>query len=334
MVRRCDGTFVPEACIALVCIAAFYMWSDIARLGAPSKEQFTQPGFTGIDYERLYAVSTAFRRVLERPPTEAELQLYENKLSLDPEFDVPALEVYLRQTAEYKRLVGMQKNSSFAEIDGVVSEQAIRGKLADMYFRITGQKADDVTMELLYSRYRHTNLSDAYITALIQQMADVSGTGGPGGVDSATRTSSSAALSGSGGNGSAGGNGDEGSAVNADAITDGDSVTIEKAWLRSLGLTEDDLKGDPQAILEQIKKLSESCKATDVAEDRYKKMQLCKRERQRMLDSIGYDEGALVGSWTMPHSRDEHLFDEARRDQSGLRASQETSSLVGSLLPT
>jgi hypothetical protein len=311
----------------------FVLWNrrclPIPSFVSGSTEHFEQPEYTGIDYERLYAITTAFRRVLERPPTEAELQEYKNKLSLDPEFDIPALEVHLRQSAEFKRLVGTQKNSTLAEIDGVVSEQAIRGKLADMYTRITGQTIDDVTMELLYSRYRHTNLSDAYITALIQQMADVSKSGGPRASDGQSNKNGAPSHTETNRGGTDTKNG---YAAAADG-KDPNAITIEREWLKSLGLTDADLVGGPSEVLARLKTLATSCRDSDITKDTYAKGQICARERQRMLDSIGYDEGDPVGSWTMPKNRDEYALSKARSDQQDLRASAGHSSLSGSLLP-
>lgn len=331
--------------MAITCIAIFVLWNrrclNIPSFGSEHSEhlenveRFEQPAYTGIDYERLYAITSAFRRVLERPPTEAELQEYKNKLSLDPEFDIPALEVRLRQSAEFKRLVGTQKNSTLAEVDGVVSEQAIRGKLADMYNRITGQTVDDVTMELLYSRYRHTNLSDAYITALIQQMNSASSNQGPipsnGLASDANQNGTNQGGAGEPSPGEASNNGN--GQVAAANGTDANAITIEREWLKSLGLTDADIVGGPSEVLARLKTLATSCRDSDISKDTYAKGQICARERQRMLDSIGYDEGDPVGSWTMPKNRDEYAFNKARSDQKDLKASVDDPSLYGSLLP-
>jgi hypothetical protein len=349
MSRTNNNGIVVESCIAIACIAAFLMWMRVTGPGAA--EHFAQPQYTGIDYERLYAVATAFRRVLERPPTEAELQKYEGQLSMDPEFDVPSLETHLRQSAEYKRLVGVQKNSTLAEVGGVVSEQAIRGKISDMYFRITGQKADGVTMELLYSRYRHTNLSDSYLTALIQQMADVPGASGASGASGSSATSGtvksaksanvsksvaseSKASGGGGGSVATGvdGNGGYASAGSSGSNANDGSITIERQWLRSLGLSDNDLKASPSSVISRLQALSQSCRSNDVAEDRYKKAEVCKRDRQRMLDSIGYDEGEQTGSWTMPRNRDRAKLKASISNLRALQASNEQTSLIGTLL--
>lgn len=320
MGRRSAGNLLIEVGVASVVLMIFFaVYKPSSQGGSCSCEGFETPQYAGIDYERLFAIVTAFRRVLERPPTEEELQKYRNKLSLDPEFDVPALETELRQSAEYKRLVGAQKNSNLAAIDGVVSEAAIRGKLRDMYFRIAGQNPDDVTMDLLYSRYRHTNLSDAYITALIQQMVNVDGkraTGSskPSGSDGVASSAASVTAT----HGSAAGN--------------EDSISIEKAWLRSLGLTEEDLRGSPGDILAKLKNLARTCRQSDIDKDRYHKKQICLRDKLRTLDSINYDVGEPMGSWTMPINRDQRVLHNERQDYSRLKASNAQTALIGTLL--
>lgn len=318
---------IAELCIALTIVLVFIVWHRRGGdpLDAKQLEGFEQNGFTGIDYERLYAVATAFRRILERPPSEEELQKYQNKLSLDPEFDVPALETHLRQSAEYKRLVGLQKNSTLAEIGGVVSEQAIRGKLVDIYTRITGQKPDGVTMDLLYSRYRHTNLSDAYITALIQQMAKKP-KDGKDGMEGPNASNDSTLKTGR----------EDSSSQNARAGA-GDvagSITVEREWLKSLGMTEEDLSGTPSQVMDRLRAIAQkSCTPeSDAAKDGARRKAICSRDRQRMLDSIGYDEGKIIGSWTLPQNRNDKKYLLARQDHRKLLASNDQTSLVGTML--
>ena len=135
--------------------------------GFVEKASQSTPQLVGIQYERYYAVITAYRRVLERPPTEDELQRMTMRIGSDPEFDVASLEQELRHSPEYRRLTGMQKNTMYSELDDVVSEKALKTKLTDMYKRVTGQEIDDVTMDFLFARYRHSSLNDAYITALM-----------------------------------------------------------------------------------------------------------------------------------------------------------------------
>lgn len=309
--------FVIEMYIAIACLAAYALY--VKRSSA--KESFAQAQYVGIDYERLYAVVTAFRKVLERAPTEEELQRYESKLSSDPEFDVPALEHTLRQSAEFKRLTGLQKNSNVAEIDGVVSEQAIRGKLEDIYYRITKQKPDSVTMDLLYSRYRHTNLSDAYITALIQQMA-----AGPSGALDRSKNALGASVGHTEGASTRAGSG-----TNA-AGQDKNSFTIEKNLLKSLGLTDEELRGSPRDIIALLRAKANSCKTSDIDKDNYKRREICARDRQRMLDTINYNEGLPMGTWTMPYDRNTEQLYKSRRDHSSLRASPDQTELIGTLL--
>jgi hypothetical protein len=230
----------------------------------------------------------------------------QHKLAYDPEFDVSTLERELRASDEFKRLTGMQKNSTFAEIDSVVSESSLRSKLADMYFRITGSQVDDVTMEFLYSRYRHTSLNDAYITALIQQMHRPSG-GRPG-----SRPGSRPAGSGPEGGATA----NDASALakrsaNAPGGHDELTLPVSRELLAALGLTETDARENPGKVAARLEVLAAAGKAKSIDADKYRKT-LCKLERQTMLDSIGYDEGAPIGSWAIPRDRNENLLDKAR----------------------
>lgn len=319
MRRWCWFALVFIVELLILGMVGFATWSRL--------EPFEAPQYSGIDYERMLAVTNAFRRVLERPPSEAELIEFENKLSSDPEFDVPALETHLRQSPEYKRLVNLQSNSFNVSMEGgLVSEHAIRGKLADMYQRITGQKVDTVTMDLLYSRYRHTNLSDAYITALIQQMAST-GTVANG----SARGDLSARIGGAFDDGSRSGK------RSGAPLESGDALTVEKKWLRSLGLSERDLAGDPQRVLARIREVAMrgSGGEQDVANktwptrrgsasecDKKITRAMCglkSLERSRTLQSIRYEEGAPMGSWTLPRNKDDRSLGLARMDYLDLR---------------
>ena len=258
-------------------------------------EHFEQPAYTGADYESYYAIVSAYRRVLERAPTEDEMQRARVRLSTDAEFDIPALETSLRASEEFRRLVGLQKNASLANVDGIVTESSLRAKISDIYSRITGQVPDEVTADFLYARYRHTNLSDAYITALIQQMA--TGTTDPSPVEPPPGADPNAADP----NASHPSSARAGPAETAQGTGSSDTVPVSREVLRSLGLTEEEARLDPDAVAHRLREISQnmhSC-SQDAETDKYRKT-VCMRDRQAMLDSVGYDEGAPIGSWAMP----------------------------------
>lgn len=125
---------------------------------------------TGVDYEVFFAIVRAYKGILDRPPSETELQTQRERLESDASFDVPALERALRTTPEYRRLVALQKNLVYPEMEGLVTEQQIRAKVSSMYLATTGSTPDATTMEFLLDRYRQSQLNDAQLQALIESI--------------------------------------------------------------------------------------------------------------------------------------------------------------------
>lgn len=265
-------------------------------------EHFGEPAFEGIDYERYYLVVAAFRRILERPPTKEELERNRHRLAMDPDFDAGALETALRDTDEYRRLVGLQKNTTTADLEGALTEDAVRKKVSELYTRVTGKAPDGTDLQFLYERYRKSDLNDAYITALVEQMAakvpepDRGPEAAPAG----------AADTGAGSSGTT-----KWSLANS-------TVAASRAVLRALGLGESDAAASPEAIARRVRQLAEDAdkckKPSEQMSTKDAKAFACRREREAMLESINYDEGEPMGSWTMPISRDQVLVEATRHE--------------------
>jgi hypothetical protein len=152
--------------------------SSLTRVGTAIKQGKWQNS-TGVDYEVYFAIVDTYQRVLDRAPSESELQEQRNRLETDAKYDVPALERVLRSSAEYRRLVALQKNLVHSELEGLLTEQQILAKVRSMYLEATGEAPDDATLQFLLERYRASQLDDASLTALIENI------GGPGGRPSA-----------------------------------------------------------------------------------------------------------------------------------------------------
>lgn len=301
-------------------------------------EQFENAELTGVDIEQMYAIVAAYRRVLERPPTEDELQRARHKIGMDPDFDIPALEIALRGSEEYRRLVGIQKNVKFSELGVEATESMIRGKLYDMYKSITGNEPDGVTMDFLYSRYRHTNLSDAYVTALIQQMAANPARASHGGVNAGKTTSSrspahsAAPAQGQSLYGRASSIADSMYKQIANGLSaDGedDSTPVWARVLTALGVDPQEVCRRPELVEDKLRSMSSNGTEDSRDTEAYRK-KLCRSSRNAMLESIGYDSGKPIGSWTMPQSMYNEEMRKTRSDGAAHAAAMvDQTELIG-----
>jgi hypothetical protein len=125
----------------------------------------------GNNFDVALAVTKAYKTVLERTPTEAELLEYHDRLMSDSEFDVPALEASLRESGEYRRLVRLQSESANPGLEGTLTEAQVLGKLRAFYRAEVGVDPDEATLLFLRERYRRTRLDDEYIQELITSIS-------------------------------------------------------------------------------------------------------------------------------------------------------------------
>lgn len=334
---RVTSLYVEIAAAALVIAFAYITLStngpSLGKSITGSVEGYgglERPKLVGVDYERMYAVVAAYRRILERAPSEDELQRMQVRLAGEDTFDVAKLETELRESAEYRRLVGLQKNSVYGEIDAVVSETALKNKLADIYTRITGLKIDTVAMDFLYSRYRHSALNDAYITALIQQMMAYSGRS-PGGEGAESQTSGQSGQSNQADPNPQAPPAESiaASAGSAPDISSGMSESASSAMWRALGLSEEEARADPDRVAARITALADAGVDTSACSDLYRK-KACRLDTAATLDSIRYDEGEPMGSWMPPRNRDNYALEAARRNLPPLEREMGRPSSIGS----
>lgn len=139
----------------------------VASYKKPPVELFS----AGNNFDIALAVTKAYKTVLERTPTEAELIEYHDRLLSDEQFDVKALEASLRETGEYKRLIRLQSESANPGLEGSLTEAQVLGKLRRLYRNQVGVDPDESTLVFLRERYRRTRLDDDYIRELIKSIS-------------------------------------------------------------------------------------------------------------------------------------------------------------------
>ena len=157
----------PEA-LAIASIVAVAVGAILvaSSRGAPI-ERFS----AGNNFDVALAVTKAYKTVLERTPTEAELIEFHDRLTSDSEFDVAALEATLRETGEFRRLTRLQSQSANPGLEGTLTEAQVLAKLRRLYRQKVGVDPDDATLMFLRERYRRTRLDDDYIRSLIENIA-------------------------------------------------------------------------------------------------------------------------------------------------------------------
>ncbi len=142
-----------------------------AVLAASYKRPPVELFSAGNNFDVALAVTKAYKTVLERTPTEAELLEYHDRLLSDSEFDVAALEASLRESGEYRRLTRLQSESANPGLEGTLTEAQVLGKLRKFYRAEVGVDPDEPTLVFLRERYRRTRLDDEYIKELIISIA-------------------------------------------------------------------------------------------------------------------------------------------------------------------
>jgi hypothetical protein len=125
----------------------------------------------GNNFDVALSVTKAYKNVLQRTPTEAELLEYHDRLLSDSEFDVSALEASLRESGEYRRLMRLQSESANPGLEGTLTEAQVLAKLRAFYRAEVGVDPDEATLLFLRERYRRTRLDDEYIKELIASIS-------------------------------------------------------------------------------------------------------------------------------------------------------------------
>jgi hypothetical protein len=153
--------------VTVVTVVAAITWSVTRR-----RETFSDKGAaqTGLDYELFFTIVNAYKTTLDRPPSEAEIQMQKARLANDPAFDIAKLEMTLRQSGEYRRLVTLQQNAVHAELEGTMTDRQVLQKVVEMYKEVAGNDPDDATTAFLLERYRKSRLDDVYLSALIENI--------------------------------------------------------------------------------------------------------------------------------------------------------------------
>lgn len=279
------GWMCLSAAVFLSCLA---IGACAARGDA---EHFTDAkrDFVGVDYEMYYAILDAYASILDRVPSEAELQAQKVRLQSDDQYDIPRLQLALRASDEYRRLVGLQKNSTLSAAEGVVTETQLRNKLAAMYTKVTGSAADPGTLDFLYAKFMDSGMNDAYVTALIENIGTASATG-----------------SGAGAGGSGAGAGGSGAGAGGVIGRVEDAAT---SFAKQLGVngggggaSATNAAAVAAAAAEIKALLATSCAASNGSPegDRSACNAAAGRIHARDLAAAGYKSGPPLGSWTMP----------------------------------
>jgi hypothetical protein len=301
--------------VTAIVVIAGITWSVTRR-----RESFRDGGSqTGVDYELFFSIVNAYKTILDRPPSEAEIQMQKARLTNDPKFDIAQLEMALRQSGEYRRLVALQRNTVYAELEGTMTDRQVVQKVVEMYRSIAGNEPDDATTAFLLERYRKSRLDDAYLNALIQNITmtpregaeQYVGPDGPGGPKAQTGTGSDAGS--------------------------GSDLQTAIALYEKLGMDTTALKAgtvDPLAMMRALvakaagqkgagsegtwKAMGDRCPVdphlADMTPDELSKLvsdrnrdalqkAACANSWLKNMDALkaaGYGEGKKVGSWTLP----------------------------------
>lgn len=328
--------------VTVVAAVAGITWSATRR-----RETFRDGAAqTGVDYELFFSIVNAYKTVLDRPPSEAEIQMQKARLSNDPKFDIARLEATLRQSGEYRRLVALQRNTVYAELEGTMTDRQVLDKVMEMYREVAGNEPDDATTAFLLERYRKSRLDDVYLRALIENitMAPRGGQEQYVGPDGPGEPRASAADAGS-----------------------GSDLQAMIALYDKLGIDTTALKAgrvDPAAFLKALATQAEKDKAqgadgtwkamgskcpvdphlADMSPDQLAQL-VDQRNRENLkraacasswlknldeLKAAGYGEGKKIGSWTLPEKLRAPVCVGGREGAYGPVNAQ--TSLIGTLL--
>jgi hypothetical protein len=148
----------------LVIVTAIVVVAAITWSGTRRRETFKDDGAL------FFTIVHAYKTTLDRPPSEAEIQMQKSRMLRDPEFDIAKLEMALRQSGEYRRLVALQRNTVHADLEGTMTDRQVHQKVVQMYMTAAGSDPDDATTAFLLERYRKSRLDDTYLRALIQNI--------------------------------------------------------------------------------------------------------------------------------------------------------------------
>jgi hypothetical protein len=77
------------------------------------------------------AIMHTFKAVMDRGPTPAELHLNRQRIVYDPAFDIPALELALRTSPEFRRHTSLHKTMVVSEMDPIITEDQVLHQLRD-----------------------------------------------------------------------------------------------------------------------------------------------------------------------------------------------------------
>jgi hypothetical protein len=141
------------------------------------------------------------------------------------------MEQGLRQSAEYRRLVALQRNTVHADMEGLISDRQTIEMVKARYTKINGSPPDEDTLKFLLERYRASKSDDVYLEALIENISTVPmshvnsvyiGPDGPG--SPKTKTDSNSLSN------------------DASRMTESDTAAAQRLY-SILGLTEADIKG-------------------------------------------------------------------------------------------
>jgi hypothetical protein len=283
--------------VTVIVVIGAITWSSTRR-----RETFKNDGAIFFD------IVNAYKTTLDRLPSEAEIQMQKARLLDDPEFDVAKLEMSLRQSGEYRRLITLQRNEVHADLEGTMTDRQVLDKVIHVYRTAVGSEPDDATTSFLLERYRKSRLDDVYLHTLIQnismtpivhKLADKEAPETDPVIDAGSGSDLKEVAQ---------------SGVDTDALKAGRVDPIELVEVLSSKARHQKAQGasgawkamgskcpvDPHLVDMPLDKLS------SLVSDRNRSVlreAACANSWLRTMDelkSVGYGEGKKVGSWTLP----------------------------------
>lgn len=134
---------------------------------------------SGPPVEESVSTADAFVRILDRTPTEAEMNAVKSRLRHDPTFSTAVLEHILALSPERTRRVATQTNALKTELDGLYTRQQVRLHVRGVYADVTGSEPSSEAERFLMQRYVASGMDEHALIRLTKAIAIVPIAGNP-----------------------------------------------------------------------------------------------------------------------------------------------------------
>lgn len=135
-------------------------------------------GFSrGPPVDEMFEIVSAFERVLDRRPTERELESVTKRLRDDPTYSTGVLEHQLMLSTERKRRVATQTNALKTELEGLYSRQQVRLHVRAAYADAIGTTPSAEAERFLLQRYVDSGMDEHELIRLTKAISIVPLTG-------------------------------------------------------------------------------------------------------------------------------------------------------------